>query len=38
MPGCWINGFTIEWNIDDEDQKYVTHVEMVVRDVIASAS
>ena len=38
IPGCWFNGLPLEFNIDDEDQKYVAHVEMVARDVIASVA
>lgn len=35
IPGCWINGLQIEYNIDDADQKQVVEIEMVVRDVIS---
>jgi hypothetical protein len=34
VPGCWFNGLTIEWNIDDDNQKYIQSVDMVARDVI----
>jgi len=35
IPGCWLNGYTAEYNIDDADQKYVLSITMVARTVIS---
>jgi hypothetical protein len=35
IPGCWLNSFPTEYDIDADDQKYVVEVDMIVRDVIS---
>ena len=35
IPGCWLNGYSTEYNIDDADQKYVLSVTMIARTVIS---
>jgi len=33
IPGCWFNGFSIEWNLAEADQKFIQEVEMIASDV-----
>ena len=35
IPGCWLNGFSTEYDITDSDQKYVQSVTMIARTVLA---
>ena len=35
IPGCWFDNLQIEYDIDDQDQKFVLGVDMIARDVIS---
>ena len=37
LPGCWFNGYTTGYDIDDDNQKYIQSVTMIARTVISAA-
>ena len=38
VHGCWLNGYTMKYDITEDDQKYVLNVTMIARSVIDASA